>query len=65
MKKPSKTDPERMWVKYRHWVKEQLKDWDPLQDRVGPDVYVPRYNGVKYEDVEGLTHDDYEVNDYE
>ncbi len=39
---------------YKAWVRAQLKDWDPADDRGGPDVYHPRNDGVKAADVEGI-----------
>lgn len=49
MKKPNKkTHPKA----YKAWVERQLEDWDPADDRGGPDAYVPRHDGVKAEGVE-------------
>jgi hypothetical protein len=47
MRKPSKDAPAREHAAYRAWVRDQLIDWDPADDRGSPDVYVPRLNGVK------------------
>jgi hypothetical protein len=37
---------------YKAWVRAQLANWDPADDRGGPTVYVPRFNGVKATDIE-------------
>lgn len=54
MKKPAKDAPAAQHAAYREWVRARLKDWDPADDRGGPDVYVPRFNGIKAADVEGV-----------
>jgi hypothetical protein len=53
MKKPAPGSSAEQWTAYREWVREQLVNWDPADDRGGPDLYVPRYNGVRAADVEG------------
>lgn len=58
MKRPSKNASEQRWAAYRQWVKDQLKDWDPADDKGGPDTYVPRYDGVKAEGIEGVKQQD-------
>jgi hypothetical protein len=47
MKKPKPGSSIAAFAAYAEWVRGQLKDWDPADDRGGPDVYVPRYDGVK------------------
>jgi len=51
--KPNKTTHPRA---YKAWVKAQLANWDPADDRGGPTVYVPRFNGVRALDIE--SHED-------
>lgn len=46
MKKPAADAPINQWVRYREWVREQLKEWDPADDRGSPTVYHPRFNGI-------------------
>lgn len=58
MKKPAPGASQEQWSAYREWVREQLVDWDPADDRGGPTVYVPRYNGIKAVDVEGVCEDE-------
>jgi hypothetical protein len=52
MKKPGKNASAAQLAAYAQWVRAQLETWDPADDRGGPDVYVPRYNGIKASDVE-------------
>ncbi len=47
MKKPRPGSSQAAFAAYAEWVRAQLKDWDPADDRGGPTVYVPRYDGVK------------------
>jgi hypothetical protein len=47
MKKPAADATPAQWAAYRLWVQAQLKDWDPADDKGGPDVYVPRLNGIR------------------
>jgi hypothetical protein len=47
MKKPRPGSSQAAFAAYAEWVRAKLKDWDPADDRGGPAVYVPRYNGVK------------------
>ncbi len=47
MKKPPPGSSQAAFDAYEGWVRSKLVDWDPADDRGGPDVYVPRYNGVK------------------
>ena len=47
MKKPHPGASRAAFAAYAAWVRDQLKNWDPADDRGGPDVYVPRHNGVK------------------
>lgn len=47
MKKPRPGAPESAWAAYAEWVRGKLKNWDPADDRGGPDVYIPRYDGVR------------------
>jgi hypothetical protein len=47
MKKPPQGSSQAAFAAYAEWVREKLKDWDPADDRGGPDCYVPRHNGVK------------------
>jgi hypothetical protein len=49
-KKPDKKTRPKAYAK---WVAAQLQTWDPADDRGGPDVYVPRLDGVRAADVEG------------
>ena len=48
---------------YGDWVGSQLKNWDPADDRGGPTIYVPRFNGVQALDVEGV--DEYQGDEHE
>lgn len=52
MKKPAATASASEHAAYREWVREQLANWDPADDKGGPDVYVPRFNGVSAEGIE-------------
>lgn len=52
MKPDKKTNPRA----YKAWVRAQLKDWDPADDRGGPNVYVPRLNGIRAADIETKEH---------
>lgn len=54
MKKPSKNAPEAQWEAYRLWVRDQVRNWHPEDDRGGPDCYIPRFNGIKAEGIEGV-----------
>lgn len=54
MKKPSPDARPSVWARYVKWVQLKLKDWDPADDRGGPDAYVPRFNGVRSEGVEDV-----------
>jgi hypothetical protein len=47
MKKPAPGSSQAAWAAYGEWVRAKLADWDPADDRGGPDVYTPRYNGVR------------------
>jgi hypothetical protein len=47
MKKPALDAPLRLWSQYRAWVREQLRNWHPSDDKARPDLYVPRFNGVR------------------
>lgn len=51
MKPDKKTNPKA----YKAWVRAQLTNWDPADDRGGPTVYVPRFDGVKAFDID--THE--------
>lgn len=55
MKKPGKNATASQLSAYRAWVRAQLADWDPADDRGGPDVYVPRNDGIKAADVENAS----------
>ena len=57
MKKPAPDASREAWASYRTWVREQLQDWDPADDRGGPDVYVPRYNGIRAAEIENVRDD--------
>lgn len=37
---------------YKAWVRKQVAAWDPADDRGGPTVYVPRFNGIRAADIE-------------
>jgi hypothetical protein len=50
MKPDKKTHPKA----YKAWVRKQCATWDPSDDRGGPTVYVPRFNGIRASDVEEL-----------
>lgn len=63
MKKPDKLAPVHQRIAYRLWVRSQLKDWDPADDRGGPDVYVPRFNGIKASEVENVADRDDRANE--
>lgn len=54
MKKPAPTASRAAWAQYREWVREQLKDWDPADDRGGPHVYTPRHNGIRASEIENV-----------
>lgn len=53
MKPDKKTHPKA----YKAWVRAQLVNWDPADDRGGPTVYVPRFNGVQALDVDSPEDD--------
>ncbi len=53
MKPDKKTHPKA----YKAWVRAQLANWDPADDRGGPTVYVPRFNGVRSADIESTEED--------
>ncbi len=55
MKKPSPQASKQAWAQYREWVREQLKDWDPADDRGSPTDYIPRHNGVFAEGIENVS----------
>jgi hypothetical protein len=48
MKPDKKTQPRA----YAAWVRRQVSTWDPADDRGGPTVYVPRFNGIRAADIE-------------
>jgi hypothetical protein len=50
MKPDKKTQPRA----YKAWVRKQCANWDPADDRGGPEMYVPRFNGVRALDVENF-----------
>lgn len=52
MKKPRPGASEAAFAAYAEWVRGKLKNWDPADDRGGPDVYIPRFDGIKAADVE-------------
>jgi hypothetical protein len=54
MKKPAPDASLTKQAAYREWVRAQLENWDPADDRGGPTVYVPRYNGIKALEVENV-----------
>lgn len=58
MKPDKKTHPKA----YKAWVKAQLANWDPADDRGGPHVYVPRFNGIRAADID--SPEAQEKNDY-
>lgn len=58
MKKPAKDASAALWAAYREWVRTKLENWDPADDRGGPDVYVPRYDGIRALEVEHVGRDD-------
>lgn len=54
VKKPPKDASAAQHAAYREWVRARLKDWDPADDRGGPGVYVPRYDGIRAHEVENV-----------
>lgn len=52
MKKPAKDATAAQLAAYREWVRAQLSNWDPADDRGAPDVYIPRYNGIRAAEIE-------------
>lgn len=52
MQKPKPGAPAVEWAAYRAWVRTELENWDPADDRGSPAVYVPRYDGIKALEVE-------------
>lgn len=54
MKKPGKNATAQQRAAYRAWVRAQLENWDPADDRGGPDVYVPRFDGIRASEVENV-----------
>jgi len=47
MKKPRPGSSQAAFAAYAEWVRGQLATWDPADDRGSPDVYVPRYDGIR------------------
>lgn len=52
MKKPGPDAGLAAQARYREWVREQLKDWDPADDRGSPTDYIPRHNGIFASEIE-------------
>lgn len=63
MKKPHATASANDWAAYREWVREQVSNWDPADDRGSATVYVPRYNGIRAEGIERATRADADTDD--
>ncbi len=54
---PQKPDKKTHPKAYKAWVRAQLANWDPADDRGGPTVYVPRFNGVRAADIEDFANE--------
>jgi hypothetical protein len=53
---PAKPDKKTQPKAYRAWVRGKLLHWDPADDRGTPEVYIPRRDGLLWEDTGREVH---------